>query len=168
MAAELDDFNIRLLSILARDGRITWSDLANKIGLSLTPTLKRVRALEARGYIAGYHATIDETLVGHGISVFVSVSLSTQTDEALALFESHIREIPEIMSCFMLTGASDYMLRVVVPDVTAYQGFISVLTRIPGVSRVSSGFEVKRVIQRTAPPLPSLRRQTPKPRSIIG
>jgi Lrp/AsnC family transcriptional regulator, leucine-responsive regulatory protein len=155
MAGELDEFDIKILQILARNGRITWTELADGIGLSLTPTLKRVRRLEANGYIAGYQATIDETRVGRAISVFISVSLSTQTDAALARFESSIRDIPEIMSCFMMTGETDYALRIVVPDLTAYRAFISVLTQISGVSRVTSSFAVKAVIQRSAPPLPA-------------
>jgi DNA-binding Lrp family transcriptional regulator len=161
---DLDDFDIRILEILAREGRITWSQLADEIGLSLTPTIKRVRALETEGYIAGYHATIAEARVGCGISVFVSVSLSSQTDEALASFEDRICELPEVMNCFMMTGETDYLLRVVVGDLDAYQGFISSLTRIPGVSRVTSGFAVKPVIQRAAPPLSALQ----KPRAKVG
>jgi len=149
----LDEFDVKTLRILARDGRITWTELAEKIGLSLTPTLKRVRQLEANGFIAGYHASIDEARVGYAISVFISVSLSTQTDSALARFESSIRDIPEIMSCFMMTGETDYLLRVVVPDLDGYRGFISVLTKVPGVLRITSSFAVKPVIQRLAPPL---------------
>lgn len=155
--SELDEFDLKMLRVLVRDGRITWTELAEKIGLSLTPTLKRVRELEANGFIAGYHASIDEARVGYGISVFVSVSLSTQTDSVLARFESSIRDIPEIMSCFMMTGETDYLLRVVVPDLDGYRGFISVLTKVPGVSRITSSFAVKPVIQRPAPPLPDPR-----------
>jgi Lrp/AsnC family leucine-responsive transcriptional regulator len=158
MGMQLDDFDIKILQILARNGRITWTELADDIGLSLTPTLKRVRQLEKDGYITGYHATIDEARVGRAISVFISVSLSTQTDAALARFESSIRELPEIMSCFMMTGETDYVLRVVVPDLEAYRGFISALTQILGVSRVTSSFAVKAVIQRAAPPFPEARR----------
>jgi Lrp/AsnC family leucine-responsive transcriptional regulator len=150
---DLDEFDIKMLRILVRDGRITWTELAEKIGLSITPTLKRVRQLEANGYIAGYHASIDEARIGYGISVFVSVSLSTQTDSALAQFENSICDMPEIMGCFMMTGETDYLLRVVVPDLDGYRGFISVLTKVPGVSRITSSFAVKPVIQRRAPPL---------------
>src|ERR1700691_5091657 len=128
MAADLDRTDMRLLQILASNGRITWSDLARRIGLSLTPTLKRVRALETQGCIAGYHAIIDERRVGYALSVLVSVSLGTQTDEAMALFENRVREIPEVMTCFMMTGEVDYQLRLVVPDLDGYQSFISVLT----------------------------------------
>lgn len=152
----LDQFDLRILEILSRDGRITWSELAAQVGLSLTPTLKRVRALEAEGLISGYHATLNETRLGRPLSVFVSVSLGSQTDEALAQFEARVREMPEVMSCFMMTGQVDYLLRIAVADVEGFQAFISRLARCPGVSRVTSSFAVKPVVQRTAPPLQAL------------
>jgi DNA-binding Lrp family transcriptional regulator len=159
MARDLDDFDIKILATLARQGRISWRELADAIGLSPTPTLRRVRALEADGFILGYHAKIDEVLVGRGISVFVSVRLDAQHDEALAQFEGVIEAVPEVMSCFMMTGTTDYLLRVVVPDLEAYQTFISrTLTRIPHVANVSSGFTLKSVVQRIVPPLPPLSR----------
>jgi DNA-binding Lrp family transcriptional regulator len=159
MIKELDAFDIRILHILSDDGRVTWSELAEKIGLSLTPTLKRVRSLEKNGYIAGYHAVIDEARVGCAISVFVSVSLTMQTDVAMARFESSLQDISGIMSCFVTTGETDYLLRVVVPDLEGYRSFISILTKIPGVARVTSSFAAKAVIQRSTPPLPSSRRK---------
>jgi DNA-binding Lrp family transcriptional regulator len=164
MPAELDDFDIKVLKTLARDGRITWTDLADEIGLSLTPTLKRVRRLEEQGYIAGYQAMLDEVRVGRALSVYISVSLSTQTDAALARFESSIREIPEIMSCFMMTGETDYLLRVILPDLDGYRGFMSVLTKVPGVSRITTSFAVKAVIRRSAPPLPKSYDMNQRPR----
>ena len=151
---ELDDFDLKILAILAEDGRVSWNELAERIGLSQTPTLRRVRALETSGYIAGYHASIDERRVGRSISVYISVRLTTQTDESLAVFESRVAKMPEVMSCFMMTGPFDYVLRAVVADLDEYQRFVSSLTQIPGVSRITSGFAVKRVVQRTAPPLP--------------
>jgi Lrp/AsnC family transcriptional regulator, leucine-responsive regulatory protein len=152
----LDDFDLEILSILAADGRINWRALAERIGLSHTPTLRRVRALEKAGYICGYHAQIDERHVGRGISVFILVSLDSQTQEALALFESTITAVPDVMSCFMMTGSWDYILRVAVCDLDSFQSFISsTLTRIPHVKRVSSGVAVKPVVQRVAPALRS-------------
>jgi Lrp/AsnC family transcriptional regulator, leucine-responsive regulatory protein len=154
MTEELDDFDLRILAILAADGRISWRDLANRIGRAHTPTIRRVRALEAAGYIAGYHATINEERLGRAISVFVSVNLETQKEGALATFEAHIAKAPEVMSCFMMTGTADYLLRVIVPDLEAYQTFLAkTLTRIPGVSRITSSFALKSVMQRVVPPL---------------
>jgi DNA-binding Lrp family transcriptional regulator len=151
---QLDRFDIRILSILAERGRTSWSALAQLVGLSQTPTLRRVRALEARGFIVGYHAEIDEARLGLGMSVFVSVSLETQSDDALAAFEESVSQIPAVMNCYMMTGASDYLLRVVVRDLPAYQAFISTLTRSPGIARVTSSFAVKSVVQRSSPPFP--------------
>lgn len=152
----LDKFDLRILEILSRNGRITWSELAGQLGLSLTPTLKRVRALEAEGLISGYHATLNEARLGRALSVFVSVSLGSQTDEALAQFEALVQDMPEVMSCFMMTGEVDYLLRIAVADVEGFQAFISRLTRFPGVQRVTSSFAVKPVVQRAAPPLQGL------------
>jgi Lrp/AsnC family transcriptional regulator, leucine-responsive regulatory protein len=154
MTEAIDRIDRRILLVLAEDGRVSWRDLADRIGLSQTPTLRRVRRLEADGYITGYAAQIDEQRFGGAFNVFVSVSLERQTREALALFEARIAEAPQVMSCFMMTGAADYLLRVLVRDLPAYEAFLAdVLTVIPGVARISSSFAVKPIIQRTAPPM---------------
>lgn len=153
MDRQLDDFDLKILRAISEDGRISWSELADRIGLSLTPTLRRVRAMEASGLIRGYYAALDEAALGGAISVFVSVSLEVQTDEGLALFESHVLAIENVMNCYMMTGPSDYLLRVVVPNLDGFQSFISKLARVPGVSRLSSSFAIKSVVRRAAPPL---------------
>ena len=150
---QLDNFDLKILSLLCEQGRMSWSDLADRIGLSQTPTLRRVRALEAGGYIKGYRAVLDESRLGAAVSIFISASLDAQTDEALARFEESIIGIPEVMDCFMMTGSADYLLRVVMPDLAGFQSFISKLTRVPGVARLNTSFAVKSVVQRTAPPL---------------
>ncbi|MGH6965495.1 MAG: Lrp/AsnC family transcriptional regulator [Phenylobacterium sp.] len=150
----LDRTDRRILSVLARDGRISWRDLADQIGLSMTPTLRRVRRLEEDGFITGYAARFDEVQLGGAFSVFVSVSLERQAEEALEIFEARIRQAPEVMTCFMMSGEADYLLRVVARDLPSYQAFMNgVLTRIPGVARIQSSFALKEVIQRAAPPL---------------
>lgn len=150
----LDRFDLKILTILAEDGRISWRDLAARIGLSLTPTLRRVRRLEAAGYVLGYSARLAEDRLGATISVYVSVTLAVQTEEAIRLFEQEIVKAPEVMSCFLMTGGADYMLRVVTPDLPAYQAFLmNSLTRIPGVAHIQSSFALRPVIQRPAPPL---------------
>jgi DNA-binding Lrp family transcriptional regulator len=143
---------------------MTWSELADAIGLSQTPTLRRVRALETDGYIKGYRALIDEAKLGLGISIFVSVSLEKQTDQALARFEEAVTAIPTVMDCYMMTGSTDYLLRAVLSDIASMQSFVSEITRVPGVARVSTSFAVKSVLQRAAPPLDCNRkRQRAKP-----
>lgn len=149
----LDRIDRRILSALADDGRISWRDLSERVGLSLTPTLRRVRRLEEDGLIKGYAARFDEARLGGAFSVFVNVTLERQSEEALEVFEARIREAPEVMTCFLMSGGADYLLRVVARDLPSYQAFMTgVLTRIPGVARIQSSFALKEVIQRAAPP----------------
>jgi DNA-binding Lrp family transcriptional regulator len=144
----------RILQLLAAEGRVSWRELAQRVGLSLTPTLRRVRRLEAAGYISGYTARFDETRLGGGISVFISVTLERQTEEKLKVFEERIARVPEVMSCFRMTGGADYLLRVLVTDLASYQQFLlNTLTRIPGVAHIQSSFAIKPIVQRVAPPL---------------
>ena len=144
----------RILQLLAAEGRVSWRELAQRVGLSLTPTLRRVRRLEAAGYISGYTARFDETRLGGGISVFISVTLERQTEEKLKVFEERIARVPEVMSCFLMTGGADYLLRVLVTDLASYQQFLlNTLTRIPGVAHIQSSFAIKQIVQRVAPPL---------------
>lgn len=150
----LDAFDVKILKALAGDGRLSARDLGERIGLSLTPTLRRVRRLEEEGYILGYGARLDEAKLGAVISVFVQVTLTAQTEEAIVAFEKEIVKAPEVMSCFLMTGGADYMLRVVVPDLPSYQAFLmNTLTRAPGVAHIQSSFALTSVIQRSAPPL---------------
>ncbi|QRX84421.1 Lrp/AsnC family transcriptional regulator [Glaciimonas sp. PAMC28666] len=151
---KIDKFDVKILNILANDGRISWRELADTIGLSLTPTLRRVRLLEERGYIQGYIARLDEARLGGGLVVFVSVAMDKQALEALTHFEERIAQVPEVMSCFLMTGDADYLLRVVVKDLHNYQAFLTnTLTRIPGVAHIKSSFALKTVLMRNAPPL---------------
>lgn len=151
---KLDRFDVKILNTLASDGRIGWRELGEKIGLSLTPTLRRVRLLEERGYIKGYFARLDEARLAGELVVFVSVAMDKQELEALANFEQKIAEAPQVMSCFLMTGDADYLLRVVVKDLHGYQSFLTnTLTRIPGVAHIKSSFALKTVLTRNAPPL---------------
>ena len=150
----LDALDRKVLTILADEGRISWKELAHRINLSETPTIRRVRALEAAGYIQGYSASISEAALGRPISVFVSITLERQNQEELAVFEPSIASVPQIISCFMLTGDVDYLLRVVVADMEEFQNLLGkVLRPIPGMKRISSSVALKSVIQRRTPPL---------------
>jgi DNA-binding Lrp family transcriptional regulator len=140
--------------LLADDGRLSWRELAERVGLSETPTVRRVRALEQAGYITGYSARIDEAATGRPISVFVSVSLDSQNRQEIATFEAAIASSPQIMSCYMMAGDTDYLMRVAVADIPEFQKFLAdVIRPIPGMKRISSSFALKAVIQRVAPPL---------------
>jgi Lrp/AsnC family transcriptional regulator, leucine-responsive regulatory protein len=152
--ADLDRLDIQILRELAADGRLSWRDLAERIGLSLTPTTRRVRRLEEEGYIRGYVAQLDEARLAGAVTVFVSVTLEKQSEKAIARFETEIALAPEVMSCFLMTGDSDYNLRVVVADLEAYHQFLTrSLTGIPGVAHIKSSFALKTVLMRTAPTL---------------
>ncbi|HSW14489.1 MAG TPA: Lrp/AsnC family transcriptional regulator [Solimonas sp.] len=151
MANELDKYDMNILRALARDGRISWRNLADEIGLSLTPTLRRVKRLEGEGYIEGYSAHLDEKRLVGAMSAFVSVTLERQVEETLARFEDRVSLLPEVMSCFLMSGGADYTLRVVVRDLDHYQQLLSKLTRIQGVAHIQSSFALKSVIRRRAP-----------------
>jgi len=149
---ELDRTDIRILRELSADGRLSWRVLAERISLSLTPTLRRVRQLEERGYIRGYTAQLDEARLAGSMNVFVSVTLEKQSESAIARFEKEIALAPEVMSCFLMTGDADYNLRVVVRDLDAYHRFLTrTLTRIPGVEHIKSSFALKTILMRSSP-----------------
>jgi DNA-binding Lrp family transcriptional regulator len=150
----LDRLDKKILEALVENGRLSWRDLAETVGLSETPTVRRVRALEAAGYIGGYNARIDETAAGRPISIFVSVSLRAQNDKEIAAFETAIATSPLIMSCYMMAGDVDYLMRVVVADIAEFHSFLGEVIRpIPGVEKISSSFALKAIIQRVSPPL---------------
>ncbi len=147
-----DKVDLKILKELSRDGRMAWSALGDKVGLSLTPTLRRVRRLEEDGFIQGYAAKVDEGRLAGRISVFVAVTLASQSEEVIARFEERIALAPEVMSCFLMTGDADYNLRVVVPDLDAYNNFLTrTLTRIDGVAHIKSSFALKTVLNRASP-----------------
>jgi DNA-binding Lrp family transcriptional regulator len=148
---DIDRIDRKILRRLAQDGRIAWSELADLVGLSLTPTLRRVRRLEEAGYIQGYVAKLDEARLAGRMSVLVAVTLTSQSEETLARFEEAIVAAPEVMSCFLMTGDADYSLRVVVPDLETYHQFLTrTLTRIPGVAHIKSGFALRTVLNRAS------------------
>lgn len=149
----LDGYDLKILRRLTEDGRITWRDLATEIGLSMTPTVRRVRMLEEAGYIRGYFAQLDEGRLAGKMIVFISVTLERQIREVLERFESAVADIPEVMSGFLMTGGSDYLLRAVVRDLEHYRDLLEQLTQIRGVAHIQSSFALKAFINRPAPAL---------------
>ena len=150
----LDRIDHAILDHLQRQGRATSAEVAEVAGLSPSPAHRRQRLLEQSGIIRGYVALLDQDRVGLAVNVFVSVRLSAQTEELLAQFEQAIAGLDEVMECYMMSGASDYLLRVVAPDLGAYETFLRTkLARIPGVRGVESAFALKRVVYRTNLPL---------------
>jgi Lrp/AsnC family transcriptional regulator, leucine-responsive regulatory protein len=150
----LDPIDKRILAELQRNGRVSNVDLADAVGLSPSPCLRRVRDLENAGVIDRYAAILDQAAAGYALSVFVQVTLERQVETALEAFERVVAERPEVMECYLMTGDADYLLRIVVPDVAAYEGFLkNHLTRIQGVSSIKSSFALNRVKYETALPL---------------
>ena len=141
--SDLDQFDRKILRALAEDGRISWRELADRIGLSLTPTLRRVRMLEESGMITGYHARLDEERLAGSMVVFISVTLERQVREVLDRFEEHVAMLPEVMSGFLMTGGSDYLLRAVVRSLAHYRELLDALTVVEGVAHIQSSFALK-------------------------
>jgi DNA-binding Lrp family transcriptional regulator len=153
---DLDRIDLKILAELSGNGRVSWRELADKVSLTLTPTLRRVRQLEDRGYIRGYSAQLDESRLAGAMSVFVSVTLEKQSQEMLDTFEREIAASPQVMSCYLMTGDADYILRVVVNDLGEFQTFLtSTLTKIRGVAHIKSSFALKAVLDRQVPLLPA-------------
>ena len=151
----MDSIDRRILDALQANGRLSNVELADRVGLSPSPCLRRVRALERAGVILGYGALIDQQAVGLSISVFVQVTLSQKTSEILEAFEAAISQSPAVMECYLMTGEADYHLRVVVPDLASYERYLKEqLTNFPGVAQIQSSIALKQVRYRTALPLP--------------
>ncbi len=152
----LDRIAWRILDRLQRDARISNADLAREVGLSPSPCLRRVRELEQSGVIKDYVTLLEPAEVGLPISVFVQVTLERQVERALETFEHAMLDRAEVMECYLMTGDADYLLRVAVADVEAYETFLKEhLTRVPGVSGIKSSFALNQVKYRTALPLPA-------------
>ena len=142
----LDDTDRRILALLQDDGRISLAELAQKVGLSPSPCLRRMRNLEKAGVIARYVAVLDQQAVGLPVSVFISIKLASQKQDALDRFAKTISRWPEVLECYLMTGPRDYWLRVVVPDLAAYERFLKQkLTRVDGVASIESSFALEQV-----------------------
>lgn len=152
---KLDNYDRRILEVLQQAGRISNQELADRIGLSPSPCLRRVRALEEAGIIAGYRAMLDARKLGLHLIAFLSISMDRHTPERFANFDAVVRELPEVLECSLITGRdADYQLKVVVRDMEAYQGLLlNKLTRIEGVSGVHSSFVLRQVVERTVLPV---------------
>jgi len=151
----LDSTDLRILTELQQDSSLTNIELARRVHLSPSPCLTRVKALEANGVIDRYVALVNPKQLGLNLSVFISISLKEQSKTALAEFEARIAEHDEVMECYLMTGDSDYLIRVAIADITALEKFIlEQLTPIPGIEKIRSSFALKQVRYKTALPLP--------------
>ena len=151
---QLDSIDLKILGELQQDGSVTNVELARRVHLSPSPCLVRVKALESAGVIQRYVALADPKAIGLGVNVFISISLKEQAKESLAEFERRIAEHDEVMECYLMTGDSDYLIRVAVRDIAELERFIlDQLTPIPGIEKIRSSFALKQVRYKTALPL---------------
>ena len=151
---ELDTVDLRILHELQRDAGLSNVALAQRVHLSPSPCLARVKALQARGVIRQYVALLDAKQLGLDLNVFISVSLKQQTRAALEAFEAQVCAREEVMECYLMSGDADYLLRVALPDIPALERFIlEQLTSMEGVEKIRSSFALKQVRYKTALPL---------------
>ena len=151
----IDPTDRKILAALQDDGRMSIQALSKAVGLSPSPCLRRVRILEDEGVIRRYVAMVDQRAVGLPVSVFASVRLERQREEELDRFASAVSQWPEVVECYLMTGRQDYLLRIVVPDLDAYEAFLKEkLTRLDGVDSIESSFALSQVKYTNVLPLP--------------
>lgn len=142
----IDAIDRKILTILQDDCRITIADLAGRVGLTASPCHRRIKILEENGILKRYIALVDQKAAGLPVSVFISIKLERQKEEDLERFSKAIRGWPEVLECYLMTGHRDYLLRVVVPDLQAYERFLKQkLTRVSGISSIESSFALDQI-----------------------
>jgi Lrp/AsnC family leucine-responsive transcriptional regulator len=148
---KLDAIDLAILDALQRDGRLSIVALAKAVGLSATPCAERVRALEATGMIGGYAASLDAAQLGLGLLVFIEIAIDRTSQDAFQQFRRAIARIPQVQECHMVAGGFDYLLKVRVPDMTAYRVFLGeVLSQVPGIRETHSYAVMERVKESAA------------------
>ena len=151
---EIDQTDYRILNVLQKDGRISNQELADRVGLSPSPCLRRTRLLESGGVVQKYVALLDPSAVGRGLQAIVQVRLDHQTTVSVDRFEKEILKFPEVLECDLIAGDWDYMLRVAVRDLEEFRKFsVNSLAKIAGVANVKSNISMKQVKYSTALPL---------------
>ncbi len=154
MRSRLDVIDWRILKELQADGRVTNVALAQRIGISAPPCLRRVRALEEAGFITGYHASVDEQRLGFELTAFAMVGLHSQAEADLHAFENRVLGWPLVREAYMMSGETDYVLKCVAPDLTTFQNFvIRELTAAPNVASVKTSLAIRRAKQEPGVPI---------------
>ena len=143
MLARLDAIDLKILTELQNDGRITNVELARRVGISAPPCLRRVRALEEVGFIKGYRGLLDEKRLGYELVAFAMVHLSSQAEADLNAFEAYVRKQPLVRECWMLSGEIDFILKCVAPDLKTFQAFVEKLTAAPNVRNVKTSLTLR-------------------------
>ena len=156
---KLDHIDRKILKHLQENARITNADLADRVGLSPTPCLRRLRRLEAEGVIQGYHAEVNREALGIAVTVIILVKLEKEDDSSLRNFESELMKREEVMECYLVTGKFDYFIRALIPSLAAYETFLSeTVLRVPNVATVESSFTLRQVVRRHVVPIPNTMR----------
>ena len=152
---ELDRYDRMILRVLQENARISNQDLADRIGLSPSPCLRRVRALEEAGILTGYRALVNAKALGYTLMALIHISMDEHTPERFQRFEQEVLSLPEVLECLLITGQdADYQLKVVVEDMDAFQTMLlNRITRIEGVTGVHSSFVLRHVVDRTSLPV---------------
>lgn len=164
---ELDAFDRRILEALQAEGRLTNAELAERIGLSATPCLRRVKALERDGLIEGYRATLGRQAVGLGLTVMVGVKVDGHRDDHATAIQEAFQAMPEVVACHLVSGESDFLLEVVVPDLARYERFLlGTLLKLPMVKDIRSNFVIRTV--KAAAPLPLAHLMAGCPQPSLG
>lgn len=146
VSAKIDATDRKILRELQANARLTNQELSEKVGLSPSPCLRRLRRLESEGIITGYSVTLDDEKLGLAVAIFMSVKLERQIDSALVAFETEIKKHPEVVDCWLMTGDNDYLLRVLTPGLKEYETFLTgTLTKIPGIASIQSSVSLRRV-----------------------
>ncbi|MDV3456817.1 Lrp/AsnC family transcriptional regulator [Sphingomonas sp. HF-S4] len=139
-----DEIDVRILGLLQDNGRMTNVELAERVGLTAPPCLRRVRALEQQGAISGYHAALDPAALGYNLTVFAMVSLKSQAESDLRAFEQLVADIAEVRECHMLNGEIDFILKIVAPDLQSFQQILTTkLTTAPNVEHVKTSLTIR-------------------------
>jgi Lrp/AsnC family leucine-responsive transcriptional regulator len=157
--AELDATDARILRALQDDARLSVAELSTQVGLSTSPCWRRVKRMEEAGLITGYQARIDRRVLGLGVLVFVSITIEDHSEAAARAFEKAVHSLPEIVACWSVAGAADFLLQVVSPDLDTYADFaMTTVRRLPGIKAMHTTFTLKEV--KALQPWPVLPPQT--------
>ncbi|WP_068245216.1 Lrp/AsnC family transcriptional regulator [Tritonibacter horizontis] len=149
----MDSLDVKIISALQRDGRMTMAELSEEVGLSPTPCARRVANLEKAGVIVGYGARVDQSKLGLPVTIFVAVELERQSRDALLKFEAAVRQFDQVMECYLMTGTRDILLRVVAASLSDFDDFLEKrLMCVPGIRNTRSSFTLRTMVQRSALP----------------
>lgn len=146
--SSLDGFDRKILLLLQQDGRMSITELAEKVGLSATPCQRRVKRLEEAGLITGYRAQISRTAVGRALTAFVYLRIDIHAEATSMAVQQELREMPEIVACYIISGEADFMAEMVLPDLAAYEAILfGKLLKMPMIKDIRTSFVLRTVKQ---------------------